>query len=234
MSKQSIVIFGASGAIGNGLCDEFLRRGYDVLAVARHVPAPTDSSMTWAAWDPQNGPFTPPAKFVRFDAAVWAQGMNANDNIDTFDLLEHEKIYAANVSYILISLQGMLQQQLLQKSAKLCVISSIWQNIARQNKLSYCISKAALQGLVRSLAIDLGSKGLLINAVLPGALDTPMTRANLAPEQITRLEGMSALGSLPELADVFNLVAFLCSSDNTGITGQFVEADRGFSHARII
>jgi enoyl-[acyl-carrier-protein] reductase (NADH) len=61
-----------------------------------------------------------------------------------------------------------------------------------------------------------------------------MTRANLSSEQIERLEQMSPLGTLPSLDDVCNLVGFLCSEANTGITGQFVAADRGFSRARII
>jgi len=70
--------------------------------------------------------------------------------------------------------------------------------------------------------------------VLPGALDTPMTRANLDENQLRRLEEMTPLGSLSTLDDVCNLVGFLCSQNNTGITGQFVAADRGFSYARII
>jgi len=74
----------------------------------------------------------------------------------------------------------------------------------------------------------------MMNAVLPGALDTPMTRANLSAEQLAQLEAMTPLGNLASLEDVCNLVAFLCSKNNTGITGQFVAADRGFSHARII
>jgi NAD(P)-dependent dehydrogenase (short-subunit alcohol dehydrogenase family) len=123
---------------------------------------------------------------------------------------------------------------LLQEDARLCVISSIWQNIARQKKLSYCITKSALQGLVQSLSIDLGKHGKLINAVLPGALDTAMTKANLSQEQISLLESTTPLGSLPNLTDVTGLVAYLCSPQNTGITGQFIAADRGFSNARIL
>jgi NAD(P)-dependent dehydrogenase (short-subunit alcohol dehydrogenase family) len=119
-------------------------------------------------------------------------------------------------------------------SARLCIISSIWQNIAKPNKLSYCITKSALQGLVQSLVVDLGGNGCLVNAVLPGALDTPMTRINLNETQLNALENMTPLGSLPTLNDVCNLVGFLCSQDNTGITGQFITADRGFTHARII
>ena len=74
----------------------------------------------------------------------------------------------------------------------------------------------------------------MINAVLPGALDTPMTRSNLNEYQLGQLQKMTPLGTLSTLDDVCNLVGFLCSKYNTGITGQFVAADGGFSHARII
>jgi hypothetical protein len=168
------------------------------------------------------------------NAAVWAQGANFSDDIDTFDVAAHQDMYAANVTYILVSLQALLQQNLLAPSARLCVISSIWQNLARQRKLSYCVTKSALQGLVQSLTVDLGERGHMVNAVLPGALDTPMTRANLNSGQIHRLEEMTPLGHLPELNDVCNLVSFLCSPENTGITGQFIAADRGFSYARVL
>jgi 3-oxoacyl-[acyl-carrier protein] reductase len=116
----------------------------------------------------------------------------------------------------------------------MCIISSIWQNLARQSKLSYCISKSALQGLVLSASADLAAEGHLINAVLPGALDTPMTRRNLTAEQINSLTSATAFGRLPSLTDVASLVCFLCSPENTGITGQFIAADLGFSHVRIV
>jgi NAD(P)-dependent dehydrogenase (short-subunit alcohol dehydrogenase family) len=170
----------------------------------------------------------------KIDSVVWAQGINFNDDIENFDLNAHLKMYEANVTFILSTLKVLTDCNVLNKNARLCVISSIWQNIARQNKLSYCITKSALLGLVQSLSVDLGKQGKLINAVLPGALDTVMTRANLSQEQILRLESITPLGSLPKLNDVTGLVAYLCSPENTGITGQFIAADRGFSNARIL
>lgn len=188
-------------------------------------------------WDPliRNMVDVPPQLLgACFDSAVWAQGQNLNDSITSFDAVAHNDMYRANVVYIMSTLNALLSRELFSTSSRLCIISSIWQNIARQNKLSYTVSKAALQGLVQSLSIDLGKKGFLVNAVLPGVLDTPMTRANLAAEQITRVEEGSPAGRLPSLDDVSNLVGFLCSSNNTGITGQFIAADAGFSYARIV
>jgi 3-oxoacyl-[acyl-carrier protein] reductase len=238
--QHKVAVFGASGAIGGALVEWFLEHGHEVVAfsrsgTARGVAPGVSSSVSrarWLAWDGM-APF-PLLAEPGFDAMVWAQGANCNDDIRSFDLAAHERLYAANVTYILVSLHALLAQQMLKPAARLCVISSIWQNLARQNKLSYCVTKSALQGLVQSLAIDLGADGHLVNAVLPGPLDTPMTRANLSAEQIAKLEGMTPLGALPALADVSNLVGFLCSPANTGITGQFVAADKGFSCARIV
>lgn len=232
----SVAVFGATGAIGQAICRWYQTRGHHVVAIGRASTAPPSAEgMQWISWDigyPDR--FLEALQSRKLNAAVWAQGINFNDNIYSFDIDEHQRIYAANVVFVLSSLQALLKDELLAPLARLCVISSIWQNIAKQNKMSYAITKSALQGLVQSLSIDLGSSGILVNAVLPGALDTPMTRANLTAEQIGRLEQMSPLGTLPSLNDVCNLVGFLCSEANTGITGQFVAADRGFSHARII
>ncbi len=237
MTKKSAVIFGASGSIGQAICKWFLDQDHEVVAISRGGKSPGGllDNAKWLAWDSASSqnPFID-SNLKPISSIVWAQGANCNDDIYTFDRKVHEEMYAANVTYILVSLNILLQQDLLAPSARLCIISSIWQNIARQNKLSYCITKSALQGLVQSLAIDLGRSGHVVNAVLPGALDTPMTRANLSTEQISRLESMTPLGSLPTLTDVCNLVGFLCSENNAGITGQFIAVDKGFSNAKFI
>ena len=157
-----------------------------------------------------------------------------NDSVYRCDPEKHLEIYKANCHYIVETLQFLLESELLVSPARLCVISSIWQTVARQEKLSYTMSKAALQGLVLSASIDLAGDGHLINAVLPGALDTPMTRENLRPEQISKLLSSTKFNRLPSLHDVTSLVMFLCSTENTGITGQFVAADLGFSRVHLL
>ena len=229
-----VLIFGATGSIGQAICAHFKAQEYLVIGVGRTEN--TEHSVVRWGGDAKafSDHIRPLLGGLRVDAVVWAQGMNFNDDIDTFNLEHHLQMYEANVTYILSTLKALTDFELLQKNSRLCVISSIWQNISRQKKLSYCITKSALQGLVQSLSIDLGKQGKLINAVLPGALDTVMTRANLNQAQIARLESMTPLGSLPQLADVAGLVAYLCSPQNNAITGQFIAADGGFSHARIL
>jgi enoyl-[acyl-carrier-protein] reductase (NADH) len=61
-----------------------------------------------------------------------------------------------------------------------------------------------------------------------------MTRKNLTADQIDRLSSATGFNRLPALTDVASLVCYLCSPENTGISGQFIAADLGFSHVRIV
>jgi 3-oxoacyl-[acyl-carrier protein] reductase len=235
---ERLLLFGASGAIGGAILDAAVARGWQVTAVSRHAAAGEVSGdqVQWVAADPLEPGFS--ADMLRLGAAytcvTWAQGANLNDSLYDVDVAKHLEIYNANCTYILVTLQTLLKAGLLERGSRLCVISSIWQEMARQNKLSYCMSKAALRGLVLSAAADLAKDGHLINAVLPGALDTPMTRRNLSAEQIGKLEGGTQFGKLSQLGDVASLTCYLCSAENTGITGQFIAADLGYSRVRII
>ncbi len=236
MAMHRLLVFGASGAIGGAIAADAVARGWDVTGVARKLPEQAIEGVGFEAVDPLAKDLDQSflASSEPFDAVCWAQGANVNDNISTLDVARHREIYEANCVYILVTMQALLQMGKLRAPAKLCVISSIWQNLARQSKLTYCMTKAALQGLVLSCSADLASDGHVINAVLPGALDTPMTRKNLSAEQIGRLTGATQFSRLPALHDVSSTVLFLCSPENTGITGQFIAADLGFSHVRIV
>lgn len=237
MSKQRILVFGASGAIGSSIGRLFSRNGWEVTAVSRNDAGAANTEFTAINFDPfalqQNAADIFDAN-APYAAVCWAQGRNASDNVYNVQMDENVAVYQANCLYILATLKILLERRLLAPGARLCIISSIWQNLARQNKLSYCMSKAALQGLVLSASADLAKDGILINAILPGALDTPMTRQNLAEEQLNKMMSATYFNKLPALDDVANLAHFLCSSQNTGITGQFIAADLGFSHVRLL
>ncbi len=233
---EHLLLFGASGAIGGAVLERAVARGWRVTAVSRAKPASANAHAQWLAVDPLHEAFDA-AQFnagEMYTAVCWAQGANRTDSVYDVEMQEHLELYKANCLYILVTLKALLSARLLAHASRLCVISSIWQNLARQTKLSYCMTKAALQGLVLSASADLAADGHLINAVLPGALDTPMTRRNLSAEQISRFTEGTRFGKLPQLEDVASLVCYLCSEENTGITGQFIASDLGFSHVRIV
>ncbi len=159
---------------------------------------------------------------------VWAQGLNCSDTVATFEAADLQSLLQGNVLFIASSLQALLAAGKLARGCRLVVVSSIWQLESRPGKFSYTVSKAALQGLVKSAALDLGPLGILINAVLPGVVDTPMTRTHLSPSQIDAITSQCALGRLPQPADIAAAVGFLASPANRAITGQFLTVDAGF------
>lgn len=235
LEKQRILIFGASGSIGSSISTHFSENNWEVVAVSRSGGgiAPV---LTSIAYDPLSSSSGSPELLntgTPYAAVCWAQGRNANDNVHNVNLEENMAVYQANCLYILATLKILLERHLLAPAARLCIISSVWQNLARQDKLSYCMSKSALQGLVLSASADLAKDGILINAILPGALDTPMTHQNMAAEQLQKLSSATYFNKLPALEDVANLAYFLCSTENSSITGQFIAIDLGFSHVRL-
>lgn len=231
-STERLLIFGARGAIGAHLFEHFSRLGWEVFGTAR-LPAqhngnaliPVDPFA--ADWNPSvlnaSGPYS---------AVIWAQGSNHNDSIRDVAVDAHLDLYRANCLFIVATLRALLDQRLLRTGARLCVVSSIWQEIGRPGKFSYSVTKSALHGLVTAVAADLANDQIVINAVLPGALDTPMTRANLNPDQLDRMEKATDFGRLPRLAEVAHAVEMLCSPANSGVTGQFLAVDLGFSHVK--
>jgi NAD(P)-dependent dehydrogenase (short-subunit alcohol dehydrogenase family) len=162
------------------------------------------------------------------EPVVWAQGLNCSDTVATFEANDLQHLLQGNVLFIASSIQALLAAGRLAEVCRLVVVSSIWQLESRPGKFSYTISKAALQGLVKSCALDLGPRGIVINAVLPGVVDTPMTRAHLSAEQIAGITSQSALGRLPQPVDIAAAVGFLASPGNRAITGQFLTVDAGF------
>jgi hypothetical protein len=172
------------------------------------------------------------AKLPELDVVVWAQGVNTNDSINNVQSEIMEKIIHGNSIFIVNTLNGLISTDKILDGARLCVISSIWQDIIRSNKLSYSISKAACGAVVRSAASDLASRNILVNAVLPGVLDTPMTRAVLDDEQLLRVQKETGFFRLVNPEEVAEVIGFLCSPSNTAITGQSIVVDLGYTNVR--
>ena len=211
------LLFGASGALGNHIFRKASDKGvvHPVSSSCHRQMIYFNNKIKRSYYNFQDLP--------KLDVVIWAQGANVNDHIGELKGFEH--LMDANVTYVARSLDWLVATDKLNEGARLCVISSIWQEVARADKVSYSVSKAALGGLVRSVAADLGPRGIYMNAVLPGPIDNPMTRATLTQDQIAKLPGLVT----PD--DVWNAIEFLCFKKSC-INGQSLVLDHGFSVTR--
>ena len=222
---SSYLVFGATGSIGSEIVDVLRSQGNTVVEANRTLEKSGNVVMTrddWASVAKDLGPF---------DGLVWAQGINSSETILTAKKEDILGAFEANVVFIAETLKQLLEAGATKRPCRAVVLSSIWQQSSRSSKLSYSISKSALSGLVKSAAIDLAESQLSINAVLPGVLDTKMTRANLTPEQIQFVEHRTPGGSLVTTKEIANVVSWLLSEQSSGINGEFITVDNGWSVA---
>lgn len=105
-------------------------------------------------------------------------------------------------------------------------ISSVVGVMGNAGQANYAASKAGLLGLTKSLAKELAGRGVTVNAVAPGFIDTPMTEV-LGEKARSELAGMIPLGRLGTAADVAGVVSFLASERARYVTGQVVHVDGG-------
>ena len=108
-------------------------------------------------------------------------------------------------------------------------VSSAYAGRARMGRAAYGASKAALEALVRSTAVEFASSGVLANAIAPGFVDTELTRVNNDASAISTLLERVPVGRLAKPAEGASAVSFLLSPSNTYITGQTIAVDGGWS-----
>ena len=220
------LIFGALGSIGNYIFQQFTNDKIETIGTTTSLEKVTDKIIFVNKDNLDNL-----LNIDNLDIVIWAHGHNFNDNISNFDETKFTTIIDANVIFILSTLNLLIKQNKINNNAKMVIVSSIWEEFSRENKLSYSISKAALSGLVKNIAFDLSSKNILVNNILPGVIDNEMSQKTLLPEQFEYIKTYMNFGRLISLDDVYKTIKFF-TIDNTGITGQSIKVDLGFTNFR--
>ncbi len=227
MSQHRVLLFGATGALGTAISKTYKSHGWQTFPVVRQsvgladeIVLPLDESKE----------FDNTVAEKNFDSIVFAQGINMNGSVMTTEDEDLQRIFDVNVAFVLRQIRFLIERNAIVTKGKIVILSSLAEVFTRREKLAYTVSKAAVGGLVRSLAVDLGRSHLiLVNGVLPGVVDTPMARKGLKPEQIANIIEATPIGTLATPTDVGNTVYLLGSELNTGVSGQSLLVDNAFS-----
>lgn len=168
------------------------------------------------------------------DGVIWAQGQNLSDSIETFQIENFNKILEANLLFILQTAKKLVENKKIDKGSNLIVVSSIWSQLSKKNKLTYSISKAACHAAVKSMAVDLGELGIQVNSIAPGPIDSDMTKQNLSLDQIKIIENQTPLQRLVTLEEVANVITRFANGEMSGITGQEIVIDGGWGVSKLV
>ncbi|HVN68853.1 MAG TPA: 3-oxoacyl-ACP reductase FabG [Candidatus Binatia bacterium] len=241
--SQVALITGASRGIGRAIAIEFARDGADVALMGRDVAALTETaglcanSRPGAVAEVYAGDVADRAavervvdevlaRFGRLDFAI----ANAGQSVDALLLrLKPETVdhlLDVNLKSAFHLCGAVAKPMMKQRSGSIVLMSSIVGLTGNAGQAAYAASKAGLIGLCKSLAKELGSRNIRVNAVAPGLIETAMTQKmpDAAREFLIK---QAALGRAGKPEDVSGAVAFLCSDAAGYITGQTLVVDGG-------
>jgi 3-oxoacyl-[acyl-carrier protein] reductase len=219
MPDPLVVVLGGRGDIGSAISERFAAAGHPVMAVGRADFDLTEPDSIDAWFDRPRQPI---------GVLVHSAGLNHPKRFTDLSDSEIRECFSANVEGFLRVVRRAIPD-LVAEQGRIVVLSSIFGFLSRVGRLPYAMSKHALVGVVKTLALELAGDGVLVNAVSPGYIDTALTRANNDEATISRLTAAIPLQALGQPGDIAEVVYFLGSSGNRYITGQDVVVDGGFS-----
>ena len=220
-SFSSAFVTGGSRGIGKAVVDELQKVGIEVTAPTRAVLDLSDLKSV-EAFTVANMEFVP-------DLVVLNAGENSPSVISEITMDAWQKTIDVNLSSNFLLIRDFGSKMMKRGSGRIVVVSSCYSFRARVGRAAYSASKAGLNALVQSAALEFAANDVLVNAVCPGFVLTDLTKKNNDATGIKLLETQIPLGKLADPIEVAKLVLFLGLESNTYITGQTVVIDGGFT-----
>lgn len=164
----------------------------------------------------------------RIDILVNNAGITKDNLLMKMKEEEFDQVIQVNLKGTFNCMRHISRQMLKQKAGKIINISSVSGILGNVGQANYCASKAGVIGLTKSAARELASRGITVNAVAPGFIDTEMTQV-LSDTVKEQAVNQIPLGRLGEVEDISNVVCFLASDKANYITGQVISVDGGMA-----
>jgi 3-oxoacyl-[acyl-carrier protein] reductase len=217
---RTALVTGSSRGIGAAIAEKFTQVGYKVIAPTRaEMDLASETSI-----DAYLSALKDPVDILVNDA-----GINRIANIDNVQSEDLTATLQVNLLAPFRLAQHLAPQMISRHYGRIVNISSVWSLVSKAGRVSYSMSKAAINGMTRSLAVECAPHNVLVNAVAPGYVMTDLTRKNNSQEDLEKIRQLIPLQRLAEPKEIAQIVAFLCSDQNTYLTGQVIVVDGGYS-----
>jgi NAD(P)-dependent dehydrogenase (short-subunit alcohol dehydrogenase family) len=234
---KTILITGSNGAIGQGLCQSFTENGWRVIGTdleenskgntSAYLAIDLDRLCEDTAYNDQA---------IKGILCECEEGLNVLVNnaatqilapIEDLTFKNWQKTLNVNLNSVFILIKELLPK-LEEKKGNVVNIASIHATLTKPSFSAYSTSKAALVGLTKSLAVELGSR-IRVNAICPAAIDTPMLHEGFVdnPDGLKELIKFHPTDTIGTILDVTNAVIFLTNDNNSFLNGSILSLDGG-------
>ena len=233
------LVTGASQGIGRACALELARAGATVVLAARNQAKLADVAEEIASSGGQAAAFALDvsseesikegakavlAQFGKVEVLVNNAGITRDGLMMAMKRPDWDDVLATNLTGAFLLTQALLRPMLKNRWGRIVYISSVVGRTGQAGQVNYAASKAGLIGLTRSLAREVASRGITVNAVAPGYIETPMT-AVLDEKQRTAMMAAIPLGRPGTDAEIAQSVRFLASDAAAYITGHVLDVN---------
>ena len=239
LSGKIALVTGASRGIGAAIADTLAQAGATVIGTATSDSGAAAIGERLAQWNGQgralNAAETDGSEnliadiekeFGKLDILVNNAGITRDNLLMRMKEEEWDEIMQVNLKSVFRASKAVLRGMMKQRSGRIINITSVVGAMGNAGQANYAAAKAGLMGFAKSMAREVGSRGITVNCIAPGFIDTDMTRA--LPEEVRKtFEAQTALGRFGDAQDIADAVLFLASDQAKYITGQTLHVNGG-------
>ena len=237
MDRKTVLITGGSRGIGAACARRFAAEGYRVAVNYHHSRTEAEElaeelggiAVQCDVADPvqvQKMVDNVLEKFCQLDSLICNAGVAQQKLFGDLTDADWRRVFAVNVDGVFHTIRAALPHLIHRKAGRIVTVSSMWGQVGASCEVGYSASKAAVIGLTKALAKELGPSGITVNCVAPGVIRTEMNGA-LSQETLSALAEETPLGTIGAPEDVAEAVWFLASDAARFITGQVLAPNGG-------
>ena len=219
MKKKTALVTGTSRGIGKSIKESLLNEQIEVIS-------PSRNELDLSSFESINDFLTNLSKSI--DILVNNAGILKVGKHNELSSSDFQEILQVNVIAPFVLMSKLAYSMKENKFGRIVNISSIWSQVSREGRSIYSASKAAVDSLTRSFALELSSYNILVNSIAPGYVNTELIKKNNSQTELDSIKKNIPLERFAEPSEIANLVTFLCSEKNSYITGQVITIDGGY------
>ena len=220
MKKKTALVTGTSRGIGKSIKESLLNEQIEVIS-------PSRNELDLSSFESINDFLTNLSTSI--DILVNNAGILKVGQHNEISSVDFHEILQVNVIAPFVMMSKLSHSMKENKYGRIVNVSSIWSQVSRDGRSIYSASKAAIDSLTRSFALELSPYNILVNSVAPGYVNTELIKKNNSQTELVSIKKNIPLERFAEPSEIANLATFLCSEKNSYITGQVIMIDGGYT-----